>query len=464
MESLMDPIVLSRLQFAWTTLFHILWPVITIGLSLWVVILEVLWLRTKDLDYYRHARFWTKLFILCFGIGVVTGVPLEFEFGTNWAPFSISAGDFFGNILGFEGAMAFMLEAGFLGIMVFGWQRVPPGMHVFASSMVALGASGSAFWIMAANAWMQTPAGGEFVDGRFRVDSYTEAVFNPNMPWAVSHMWVACITTSVFAIGGICAWYILKGEHVSFFTKAFRLCVIGALFVAPVQILLGDGSGASVFEHQPAKGAAIEGHWETNRPGEGASWSIVAWPDAQSERNLWSIEIPNLLSWLATKSSTGQVIGLRDIPANERPPLLPLLYYSFRIMVAIGFFFLIVAVVSGWLWLKKELTPERIARQRLMLKLWVFAAPLGFVAVEAGWIVREVGRQPWIIYGIMRTSEGASKLPAGSILVTLAMFLVCYMLLFAVFVVFFRRLLSHGPDMSVVPAQGFAAAHQAARR
>jgi len=292
MEAFADPVVLSRLQFAWTTLFHILWPVITIGLSLWILLLELLWLRTKDVDFYRHARFWTKLFILCFGIGVVTGVPLEFEFGTNWAPFSISAGDFFGNILGFEGAMAFMLEAGFLGIMVFGWQRVPPAVHAFATAMVALGASGSAFWIMSANAWMQTPAGGEFVDGRFRVDSYLEAIFNPNMPWAVSHMWMACIVTSVFAIGGICAWYILKGIQVAFFAKALRLCVLGALVVAPVQILLGDGSGVSVFEHQPAKGAAIEGHWETNPPGTGAAWSILAWPDAEAEENRWSIEVP----------------------------------------------------------------------------------------------------------------------------------------------------------------------------
>lgn len=451
MDALPDSVVLSRLQFAWTTLFHMLWPVITIGLSLWIVVLELLWLRTKDLDYYRHARFWTKLFILCFGIGVVTGVPLEFEFGTNWAPFAISAGDFFGNILGFEGAMAFMLEAGFLGIMVFGWHRVPPGAHAFATSMVALGASGSAFWIMAANAWMQTPAGGEFVDGRFIVGSYTEAIFNPNMPWAVAHMWMACIATSVFAIGGICAWYILKGVHTAFFAKALRLCVLAALIVAPAQILLGDGSGTNVFEHQPAKGAAIEGHWDTNAPGQGAAWSILAWPDSETERNLWSIEIPNLLSWLATKSSTGEVTGLRDIPVDERPPMLPLLYYSFRVMVAIGLFFLVVATLSAWVWKRGGLAPDRITQHRRMLKLWVIAGPLGFVAVEAGWIVREVGRQPWIIYGVMRTSDGASDLPAASIAVTLIFFLVTYSLLFLVFVVFFRRLLARGPDMKVLP-------------
>lgn len=451
MELLSDPVVLARLQFAVTTMLHIIWPVLTIGLSIFIVLMEILWLRTGDVDYYRHARFWTKLFLLNFGVGVVTGLPLEFEFGTNWAPFSIAAGDFFGNILGFEGAMAFMLEAGFLGIMVFGWNRVIPQIHLLASVMVAFGASLSAFWIMAANAWMQTPAGGEMVNGEFRVDSYMEAIFNPNMPWAVSHMWVACLETSLFVIGGISAWYVLRGHAVDFFRKSLRMALYAAVVIAPLQVILGDGSGVSVFEHQPAKGAAIEGHWHTNPPAEGAPWSVVAWPDKDSQTNLWSVEIPNVLSLLATHSLNGQVAGLREFAPRDQPPALPLLYYTFRLMVLIGFAFVALMLWTLWAEWKGRLTSDNIVGQRKLLGAWVAAIPMGYVAVECGWIVREVGRQPWVIHGLLRTEEGASPLPAGTIGTTLTAYTLVYLLLMIAFIVFARRLLYKGPDLEVVP-------------
>lgn len=446
-----DPLLLARLQFAVTTVLHIIWPVFTIGLSLFIVFLEALWLKTGDLAYYRHARFWTRLFLVNFGVGVVTGLPLEFQFGTNWAPFSAVAGDFFGNVLGFEASMAFMLEAGFLGIMVFGWNRVAPGIHLFATSMVAAGASLSAFWIMSANAWMQTPAGGSIIDGKFRVESYYDAIFNPNMPWAASHMWVACIETTVFVVGGISAWYILRGEHTAFFLKTLRLAVLAAVVVAPVQVLLGDGSGLNVFEHQPAKGAAIEGHWETNPPGQGAAWSVLAWPDKAAQDNAWSIEIPNVLSLIATHTWDGQVTGLREFAPEEQPPAMPLLYYSFRIMVAIGFWFVFLMLWSVWAWRKGQLTPERIGGHRRLLTAWMLSIPLGYVAVECGWVVREVGRQPWVIYGMLRTADGVSPLPAGAVATTLVAYTLVYILLLVAFVVFARRILFEGPDLTLEP-------------
>lgn len=453
MEWIHDPVLLSRLQFALTAIFHILWPVLTIGLSIFLVIVETLWLRTRDPDYYHHARFWARLLLLNFGVGVVSGLPLEFEFGTNWAPFSTAMGDFFGNILGFEGAMAFMLEAGFLGIMMFGWKRVAPGIHLFATAMVALGASLSAFWIMVANSWMQTPAGGRFVDGRFVVDSYFHAIFNPDMPWGVSHMWVACLETSLFVVGGLSAWYLLRNREPVFFAKSLRIAVAAAVLVAPLQVLLGDGSGVAVFKHQPAKGAAIEGHWETNRPGHGAPWALLAWPDRDTQRNDWAIEIPNVLSLLATHSLDGRVQGLRDFPRADQPPLLPLLFYSFRVMVAIGFYFVGLMVWSAWIWWRRGLSADSLRRRPWLLRAWVAAVPLGYVAVESGWIVREVGRQPWVVYGVLRTADAASQLPAGTVLGSLLGFATIYATLLFVALHFAGRILRRGPDRSL-PAPG----------
>ncbi|HKK14139.1 MAG TPA: cytochrome ubiquinol oxidase subunit I [Gammaproteobacteria bacterium] len=451
MDSLADPVVLARLQFAVTTMLHIIWPVFTIGLSIFLVGVEALWLKTGDIAYYRHARFWTKLFLLNFGVGVVTGIPLEFEFGTNWAPFASAAGDFFGNILGFEGAMAFMLEAGFLGIMVFGWRRVSPAIHLFATSMVALGASFSAFWIMVANSWMQTPAGGTFHDGHFVVNSYLTAIFNPDMPWGVSHMWVACLETSAFVIGGISAWYILRARHTAFFLRTLRIAFLAAVVIAPLQIFLGDGSGKAVFDHQPAKGAAIEGHFHTNAPGTAAPWALLAWPDQAAQRNDWSVEIPAVLSVLATHSLRGQVTGLRDIPRDRQPPALPLLFYAFRLMVAIGFFFFFLMLWTAWAGWRGGLQLDTVGRQRRLLGTWVASIPLGYIAVECGWIVREVGRQPWVVYGVLRTDSHASALPAGTLGTTLTGYLLIDLLLLVVFLVFARRVIQKGPDLSLEP-------------
>ncbi|MGH6980962.1 MAG: cytochrome ubiquinol oxidase subunit I [Stellaceae bacterium] len=442
--ALLDPVLLSRLQFAVTTLFHILWPVLTIGMSLFLLLMEALWLRSGNDDYYRHVRFWAKLFILNFGVGVATGLPLEFEFGTNWAPFAQAAGSFFGNILGFEGAMAFMLEAGFLGIMMFGWNRVPRGMHLFATVMVASGASISAFWIMDANSWMQTPTGGQMRDGHFVIDSYVAAIFNPDLLWGFSHMWLACLETSLFVIGGISAWYLLRGRNVAFFRLSLRWCLIAAIVVTPLQIYVGDASGKAVFAMQPAKGAAIEGHWLTNKPGTAANWAVVAWPNQTAQANDWQINVPSALSWLATGSFTGQVKGLRDFARADQPPLLPLLFYSVRGMIAIGLALFLLMVWSVVAWAR-----GRLASDRWLLRAWIGSIPLGYVAVELGWTVREVGRQPWVIYGVMRTADGASRLPAASIGYTLLAYILAYIVLAGAFLVFGWRILKRGPDLTI---------------
>lgn len=440
-----DTALLSRFQFALTAMFHIVWPILSIGLSWFLVAVEALWLKTGDQDYYHLARFWSKILLLNFAIGVISGLPLEFEFGTNWAPLAVMSGDFLGNILGFEGAMAFMLEAGFIGIMAFGWKRVPVGMHLFATTMVALGASFSAVWIMVANAWMQVPSGGHLQNGLYVVDNYFKAIFNQHAVLSVAHMWLASVETSLFVIGGISAWYLLKRQHTELFLKSFKLALMAAILIVPVQIWVGDLSGQAVFEHQPAKGAAIEGFWNSNQAGEGADWSLVAWPDKAMQKNDWAVKIPDGLSLLATHDLHGKVQGLRDFPLAEQPPALPLLFYSFRLMVAVGVWFFIILVISILAWRRGRLSNRAIAEQKYLLTLWITAIPLAYLAVESGWIVREVGRQPWVIYGLLKTSAAASTLPASSVLTTLIMYVLFYLAIAMVFFKFVRRILKQGP-------------------
>ena len=452
MEILQDTVFLSRLQFAFTALFHILWPLLTVGISIILVVFEGLWLKTGDIDFYRHARFWAKLMLLNFSVGVISGLPMEFEFGTNWSHFSRVAGEFFGNILGFEGAMAFMLEAGFLGIMLFGWMRVPAAIHFFSSCMVAFGASLSAFWILVANSWMQTPAGIHLENDRVVVDSYFEAIFNKNTPWGVFHMWFACLTTSLFVIGGLSAWYILKERNTDFFLKSFKLALIGVIFAVPIQLYLGHGSGREVFANQPAKGAAIEAHWTTNQQGQGAAWNLLSWPNQTDQQNDWSISIPNVLSVLATGERHGQVRGLKSFPKGDQPPAIGLIYYSFRLMVMAGIIFLGLMLWTSFAWLKGQLSTGTIGNNRLLLRAWIASIPLGYLATECGWIVREVGRQPWVIYGILRTRDAASMLPASVVATSLLAFLAVYSILFILFLIFAGRIIRKGPDLTLMPS------------
>ena len=442
---------LSRAQFAMTAVFHILWPILTISLSAFLVLVEALWIKTGDVMYYRQARFWSKLLVLNFAVGVVSGIPMEFQFGTNWAGFSQYSGQFIGNILGFEGAMAFMLEAGFVGVMLLGWGRVPRGVHLFATGMVALGSSISAFWIMVANSWMQTPAGYAVVDGKIEVTNYLAAIFNPDMVWGVSHMWVAAIETGMFVIAGISAYNLFRKRHPEFFARSFKIALAVLVIAAPLQIWLGDSSGVSVFETQPAKGAAIEGHWHTNAPGTGASWSLLAWPDKAAQRNDWSLEVPGMLSVLGTHTLHGQVKGLTDFRPEDQPPMIPLLYYAFRVMAGIGFCFMLLAFWTVYALRKTRGSLDALLARRKLLLAWVLCIPLPYVAVEAGWIVREVGRQPWVVYGLLRTSQAASTVAPSSVSLSMAMFFAFYVVLLVTFFVLARRWLRNGPDLTSVP-------------
>jgi len=451
MQDFYNPVMLSRLQFAVTTLFHMLWPLISIGLGLLLVLMEGLFLKTGKEIYYRHTRFWAKIFLLSFGIGVASGVPLEFQFGTNWANFSRTSGEFFGNILGFEAAMAFMLEAAFLGIMLFAWEKVSRSMHFFATIMVALGGSISSFWIMDASAWMQTPTGVKIENGSAIVTDYLAAVLNPSLVYSFTHMWVAAVLTTLFFVAGISAWAILKNNQPSFFLKSFKICLLLAIIFAPLQIYLGDLSGRKVAIYQPAKAAAMESHWQTNAPGTGAAWAILAWPDTQKQQNSWQIQIPSALSILTTHSTTGKVLGLSEFPKEDQPPIL-IPFYAFRLMIVIGFIFLLLVIWGLIKWRKGHFDSQNTGANRFFWLAWACAIPLGFIASDLGWTVREVGRQPWVLYNLMRTNTGVSNLNPSAVAVTLIAYCLVYLAMLIFFFVYARRIIIKGPDLtSTIP-------------
>lgn len=444
---------ISRAQFALTTIFHMIWPLLTIGLAVLIVVFEIMWLSTKDDSYARQVRFWSRIFILGFGIGVASGVPLEFQFGTNWARFSAASGALFGNILAFEASMSFALEAAFLAIMIFGRDRVSKGMHLFSSIMVAFGATLSAFWIMGANSWMQTPTGVRMEAGHVVITDYLRAVFNPALPISFLHIWVAAIETTLFFVGGVCAWHLLRGKNVDFFLKAFKVALIAGIVAAPLQIFLGDQSSVFIFHAQPAKSAAMEAAWQTNPQGTGAPWAVVAWPDPQAQDNRWAVEIPNLLSVLDTRTADGQVPGLRDFPRDQQPPVwLP--FYAFRLMVLLGFVMLAFVIWAVVAWARGYFTAEKATRLKALWRWWFIAIPAGFLAAECGWVVREMGRQPWIIYGMMRTSDGVSPIAAGPAIATFCVFAALYAVLFVLFIVFMGRILRKGPESELQGGKG----------
>jgi len=437
----MNALLLSRIQFAVTTMFHILFPVLTIGLSFYLVVIEFLWLKTRQELYYRIYRFWGRIFAINFGVGVVSGVVLEFEFGTNFSQFSQMVANVFSPLLAFEVMTAFFLEAGFLGIMLFGWQRVSKGIHFLATCLVALGSILSAFWILAANSWMHTPAGYELVNGKFMVRDFMAAIFNPSTLTRVSHMVMASLETSAFVVAGIGAYYLLKGKYVDFARRSLGIALVMAGFFAPLQIILGDRSGIGVFHHQPAKLAAMEAHWETNTAG-GAPYALFAIPNPKEEKNLFEISIPNGLSLLVTHSFNGRVQGLKEFPREDRPSV-SALFWSFRIMVGVGFILLLVMAWAFLLWRQGKLY-----HHRLFLSVLLIVHPLGFLATEFGWVTTEVGRQPWVVYNLVRTAEGVSPIPAGNVLWSLGLFLIILPVIGAVYFFYVLKTLRGGPDLS----------------
>jgi cytochrome d ubiquinol oxidase subunit I len=447
----MSLLLFSRIQFAVTTMFHILFPVLTIGLSFYLVMVEFLWLQSKSEIYYRLFRFWVRILAINFGIGVVSGIVLEFEFGTNFARFSQAVANVFSPHLAFEILTAFFLEAGFLGIMLFGWEKVPRGVHFLATCLVAIGTVISAFWILAANSWMQTPAGYHLAGGKFMVTDFAAVIFNPSAPVRFGHMTMAAFETSAFVVAGISAYYLLKGREVVFFRRSMGLALVMAALFAPLQIFLGDVSGRQVFRHQPPKFAAMEAHWETNTTG-GAPFAVIAFPDMEKERNLFELSIPNGLSLLTSYSLQGRIPGLKEFPRQDRPNVF-ILFWSFRLMVAIGFLLLLL---MGWafiLWLR-----GRLYEHRAFLWALLILHPLGFVAAELGWTTTEVGRQPWLVYNLMRTGEGLSPIPVGNVLWSLSLFSIVFGAVLASYFYYILKTLRTGPDFSspIPPIQRMA--------
>jgi len=462
MDWLHDTLVLSRLQFALTAIFHMLWPVLSTGLSIFLVILEGFWLRTRNPLYYHQARFWAKLYVLNFGIGVASGLPMEFQFGTNWAPLSEFVGDFFGAVLGFEGAMAFMLEAGFLGLMLFGWNRVPPIIHFFSTLMVAFGANLSVFWILTANSWLQTPAGGVFSDGHFQVENYFTAINNPFMARSVLHMSLATLETSMLVVAAVSCWWLMRRSSTlssdqlaiqPFFAFSLKLALVILLAVAPLQVLAGHESALQVAERQPTKLAAMEGLWTNLPAGSSPGWSLLVVPNEQDEINRWELAVPGGFSWLLEGRSrlSHDVRGLSSWPTDQRPRMVALLFYSFRVMAGIGIAVTGLMGITLLLWWRHGLDAIGLQRFPWLGWAWILAAPAGYVAIEAGWIVRCVGRQPWTVYGELRTAEAASVLPAQEVLISLSSFLILYSVLFLCALWFGSRIIRKGPDLNLQP-------------
>ena len=374
---ILDPVILSRLQFFWVVSFHILLPAFTVGLACYIAVLEGLYLKTKDRTYFLISVFWTKIFAVSFGLGVVTGIVMPFQFGTNWSRFSDTASNVIGPLMAYEGLTAFFLEASFLGILLFGRKLVPPWAHCFAAIMVAVGTLFSSFWILAANSWMQTPAGYEMVDGRFHALDWMEVIFNPSFPYRLSHVVTAFLVTTGFVVIGVAAYHLRRGRAVEECRRMLSMTLWLLTALVPLQLILGDVHGLNTFHHQPAKIAAMEGHWETQA---GAPFIVVGWPDQQAEVTRWAVEIPYLGSLILTHELNGTVRGLKEWAHDDRPPA-AILFWSFRIMVGIGLLMLLVVTTATWLrW------NGRLYDSAWFLRICEACIPLGFAAVIAGWI------------------------------------------------------------------------------
>lgn len=439
------PVLLSRLDFAWITSLHILWTPMTIGMSWLLFGIEVLWLRTGDERWYKLNRFFEKIFIINFGAGVATGVTMEMAFGILYGPFSQAVGPFFGNILGFETITAFMYEAGFIGLMVFGWGKISKTMHLFATFNVGISSTLSAGWILVANSWMQTPDGVVFKNGLFQVTNWWSAIYNDNFHWGFPHMWIACVELALFVFAGVSAWFILKNRNTELFVKLLKPALLALLIVTPLQIYLGDTLGRDVAQTQPTSLAAMEGHYHTYLPNGqvNTGWHLIAIPNSQNDGTRFGITIPYVLSLLETHTLTGKVTGMDSFPARDRPDAwVP--FYAFRIMVAIGFFLFLVALWGNWLRLRGKLNATALRQHPWFLRAVVFSAFLPYLAIWTGWWVREIGRQPWVVFGMMRTYEGVSHMSLGQEVVWFVGYIIFELAVWSGAWYFFSRVIQKG--------------------
>jgi cytochrome d ubiquinol oxidase subunit I len=433
----LDPTLLARLQFAFTVSFHIIFPAFTIGLASWLAVLEWRWLRTGNPVYADIYRMWVKIFAVTFGMGVVSGVVMSFQFGTNWSVFADKGGNMLGPLLGYEVLTAFFLEASFLGVMLFGWNRVGPRMHFTSTIIVALGTLISAFWILSANSWMQTPQGYRVgTDGLLYPTDWLKVIFNPSFPYRFAHMVTAAYLTTAFAVAGIGAFYLWRQRHLSHARVMLGMAMIMAVFVAPMQLVLGDSHGLNTLKHQPAKVSAIEAVWETQR---GAPLTLFGWPDQGSETTRYALEIPKLASLILTHKLDGEVKGLKEWPKDDRPPVAPV-FWSFRVMVGVGMLMIATGIIAIVLYFKKRLFDTR------WFQYWCMAlTPAGFLAVLAGWFVTEIGRQPYIVYGLLRTGDATSPVVGTSIAISLTAFVIVYGFVFSAGGFYILKLIAKGP-------------------
>ena len=432
---MMDALLLARMQFAANITFHILFPTISIGMGWLLLFFRLRWLATRDgadrvvaqgwLDAYR---FWTKVFALSFALGVVSGITMSFQFGTNWPGFMQKVGNIAGPLLGYEVLTAFFLEAGFLGVMLFGHGKVSERVHLMSTFFVAFGTTLSAFWILALNSWMQTPAGHEIVDGVYHVKSWFEVVFNPSFPYRFTHMVLASGLTCAFLLTGLSAWQLLRGQAQRSAPRVLRVGLTLAALLIPLQIVVGDLHGLNTLHHQPAKIAAMEGVWQTERS---APLLLFAIPDSETRSNRFVLEVPRLASLILTHELDGEIKGLDEF-RDRHPPPLPL-FFAFRAMVGMGLAMLATSWLGWWLYRRAQWRAERLPRTLL----WLFAGMTfsGWVATVAGWYVTEIGRQPFIVYGLIRTADVASTVPTSSMIgLTLALYLVLYLALIVAYV------------------------------
>ena len=438
----MDPIdntalLLARLQFSFTIGVHILFPSFTIGLASYLAVLEALWLKTGKQVYIRLFKYWIKIFAVVFAMGVVSGIVMSYEFGTNWSVFSDKTGPILGPLLAYEVLSAFFLEAGFLGIMLFGLTKVGKKLHFAATLMVAIGTFFSAFWILSANSWMQTPVGYSINEvGQFIPEDWLKIVFNPSFPYRLAHMVIAAYLTTAFVVGAVGAWHLLRDKTCEGAKVMFSMAMWMAAIIAPLQIGVGDMHGLNTLEYQPAKIAAMEGLFETQK---GAPLILFGIPDMEAEITKYAIEIPKLGSLILTHHLEGEVTGLKAFPKADRPNSL-ILFWSFRIMVALGFAMALTGLISLWLRWR-----GRLFATPLFYKIVVLMGPSGFIAVLAGWTVTEVGRQPFTVYGLLRTAQSVSPIDAPAVATSLALLVVVYFVVFGFGVYYIWRMMEAAP-------------------
>ncbi|ADQ84602.1 cytochrome ubiquinol oxidase subunit I [Methylovorus sp. MP688] len=436
---------LARIQFGFTISFHIVFPAITIGMASYLAVLEGLWLKTKQAHYLELYRYWSRIFALTFGMGVVSGLVMAYQFGTNWSGFSNYAGSVTGPLLAYEVLTAFFLEAGFLGVMLFGWNKVGPGLHFVSTLMVAVGTLISATWILASNSWMHTPQGVALVDGRLIPVDWWQIVFNPSFPYRLMHMVVAAYLATALLVAAVGAWHLLRGTATKAVRTMFSMGMWMALLVAPVQAVIGDFHGLNTLEHQPAKIAAIEGHWE-NKPGEATPLILFGWPDMAAEKTHFALEIPHLGSLILRHSWDAPIPALKEFAPEDRPNA-TIVFWSFRIMVGLGMLMILLGVISAWLRWR-----GRLYDTRPFLRFALCMGPAGVVAILAGWYTTEIGRQPWVVYGMLRTADAVTPHSAAEVGLTLVLFVLIYLLVFGAGVAYLLRLMRVAPQPDETPA------------